>query len=152
MTLYLAGPIEGVSLDDATGWRLRAAEIAPAGCLLFDPVLAWHGVSQATASAVSYGDRVTIAHCDGVLAYLAGPGRAFGTIREIEWARSHGKPVAVVVGDDPLLSAFAHDVSQHRTLDEALDALLAAIREHQDRPVGMFVAFPFGAESVDEDG
>jgi nucleoside 2-deoxyribosyltransferase len=134
MTIYLAGPIDDVSIEEACAWRDQVASLAPAGCLLFNPVAAWQGVSPLTAAAVAFGDRCAIVNCDGVLANLAGPGRAFGTIREIEFARNHGKPVAVAAGEKALTSCFAHDVYQEETLEEALMALIQAIREKQDTP------------------
>lgn len=150
MSIYLGGPIEGITYAEARDWREHVADLAPAGCLLFNPVTAWHGVSLATAGAVAYGDRHAILVCDGVLANLSGPGRAFGTIREIEFARAHGKPVSVATGEDPLLSCFAHDVFQSAGLEDALMALIEAIREQQDRPAmhGLLIQLPpgFGEE------
>lgn len=153
MSIYLAGPIEGISTEDAMDWRQQVANLAPTGCLLFNPVTAWHGVSSITASAVAYGDRVVIAACDGVLANLSGPGRGFGTVREIEFARNQGKPVAVCAGDTPLISCFAHDVFQEPTLEASLMALIEAIRERQDAPPPgmMLLRLPgFGVDGGEE--
>lgn len=128
--IYLAGPIDGVSIEEACGWREELAKEAPAGALLFNPATAWHGVSGVTAAAADIGNRFIIERCSGVVANLAGEGRAFGTIREIEYARHCGKGVAVVV-DRPLDSVLAHDVMQAETPIGALQQLMEWVIQGQ---------------------
>lgn len=142
MTIYLSGPIDDLPIEDATGWRLELGRHCPSGCLFFDPAGAFYGAGIGTAREVDHLNRVALSHCDGVLVNLSGPGRGFGTIREIEFARLHGKPVAVATGATPIVSLTAHDLMLAETIDEALDLLMQAIRERQDAPQGMMIQFP----------
>lgn len=133
--IYTAGPIDDVSVEVATGWRRRAAEMTP-GVLFFDPVRAWHNVSPTVAEALDVGNRTVLCASSGVLANLSGEGRGFGTIREIEFAVRMNVPVAVVT--PPLASLLVYDIEQRETLEEALTALLAVIadrRQEQRSPL-----------------
>jgi nucleoside 2-deoxyribosyltransferase len=150
MTIYLAGPIDGINTQEAQGWRRRVASSAPTGVLFFDPSRAWWGATPATAAAVDHGNRIQIMSCDGVLANLSGPGRGFGSVREIEFARLHGKPVAVV-SREPLVSLTAHDLFLHTDIEAALMELLQAVRDEQDAPrvSGMMIRL-LGQQETDE--
>jgi hypothetical protein len=121
--VYLAGPIDGISREDALGWRVKLAETAPSMTLLYNPVTAYHGVNTGTARAADTINRMVISRCSAVIADLRGPGRAFGTIREIEFARLNDKLV-VVVSDEPLDSLLAYDCHWAPTPEEALDLVL----------------------------
>lgn len=132
ITIYAAGPIDDVSMEEAHGWRSALIEILPTGVLVFNPAAAWLGASQAVAEAVDYGNRCMILVCDGVLVNLAGAGRAFGTIREIEFARGRGIPVAVCTGNQPIVSWLAHDIEQRATMEDTLDQLMLMINEKRN--------------------
>jgi hypothetical protein len=121
--VYLAGPIDGIDRKDALGWREKLAEEAPSMVLLFNPVTAYHGVNAGTAIAADQVNRMVIARCSAVIANLSGPGRAFGTIREIEFARFCEKLV-VIVNDRPEDSLLAYDCQQVRTPEDALIRVL----------------------------
>lgn len=142
MTIYLGGPIDDISDADAYGWRIEIGRHCPTGCLFFDPAGAYYGAGLGTAREVDHMNRVALVHCDGLLVNLGGPGRGFGSIREIEFARMHGKPVAVATGGTPIVSLTAHDLLTAETVDEALMLLIAAVREHQDAPKGMMIQLP----------
>lgn len=142
MTIYLAGPIDGVSEDEARGWRRQVIESAPTGCLFFDPSSAWGGASAATAEALDQGNRGVLYNCDGVLVNLSGPGRGFGTIRELEFGRGQGKPVAVAEGDHQIVSFLKYDLMVATTVDQAFTLLLEAIRARQDRPRMLMIPLP----------
>lgn len=95
---YLAGPIDAVSRAEAVDWREAM------GHSLAD--LGWSSFSPATA--VQHGShgpyrvmeicRSAVQTCDILIAHLPSETPAFGTIREIEYAISLGKPVAVWSG------------------------------------------------------
>lgn len=130
ITCYLAGPMDDVTKDQARTWRRKLARAYPA-VLFFDPSRAWLNATTTTAEGVVYGDRAAIAHSTCVLANLTGPGRGFGTIREIEFARGQGKPVAIA---GELASLFISDVTVRGTLEEAMDALLTEVADVLNRP------------------
>lgn len=121
--VYLAGPINGIEQDQAHYWRYSVSKaLGEAGIGTFSPVGA-HSVGRMewNAKKVADIDRYAIDTCDVVIANLLGDGLSFGTIREIEYARSHNKRVIVVRPD--LKSAFAHDVEIVGTLAEAITRL-----------------------------
>lgn len=125
--VYLAGPIDDVDMSEAVGWRARLVSLLRQHNIsCFNPVGACFiaDVPSVAEKVVSI-DRFAIFQCDAVIAYLAGEGRAFGTIREIEFARSMGKKVIVVV--DSLASAFSHDVEVVPTLEVAVQELLIGV-------------------------
>ena len=130
--LYLAGPMDDIEKDAARGWREEAADAVGMGVLLFSPAHAYLNATKVNASMVDFLNKGMIRYCDGVLANLTGPGRGFGTIREIEFARMNQKPVAVA-GDLDLHFA-SHDLLIRPTLDEAAHALIETIGEIRDRP------------------
>jgi len=123
--VYLAGPIDDVSAPDAVGWRQTTIKmLAERKINAFNPVLAY-GISKMDKHAmqqIAAIDRNAIKECDVVIANLDEKGLAFGTIREIEYARSLGKRV-IVVHPKPLLSAFAHDVEVVVDLTDAVSRL-----------------------------
>lgn len=132
MMIYLAGPIDDVSGEEARGWRQHLADVAPTGVLFFNPATAWGNAGPATAQALDYGNVHVLQRCDGLLANLMGPGRGFGTTMETERARIMGKPVAIAQGDFPIVSLCAHNFILKETVEEAFDALIDAIRQQQD--------------------
>jgi hypothetical protein len=107
MLAYLAGPLDGVSHEDGREWYKKLEALAPPGWVLYLPGHAFASPAS-DAIATDAANRSVIVHAASVvIANLSGPGRGFGTIREIEFARQHGRPV-VVIGE--LDSLLAHDV------------------------------------------
>lgn len=147
--LYLAGPIDGVTEREAHGWRDELMRVAPSGVVCFDPSLAWAGVNRLTAPAVDAGNRLIIRSCSGVIANMAGEGRAFGTIREIEFARHHGIPVAIATGSrEPIESLLSYDLLQAEQPIGALEALMEYIVEgvQQQQRHPLYRLFGLGEE------
>ena len=95
--LYLASPLDALE-EDGTAWYDVFRRIRPDDVVGFMPGRAYVGASARTASEVDRANRAVIDVSHGIIANLSGPGRALGTIREIEFAKSHGKPV-IAVGD-----------------------------------------------------
>lgn len=118
--VYLAGPIDDVDEDGANHWRRYVSNmLGRHGINTFNPYLAYNVANLDTIKRqVSEIDRAAIAQCDMLFANLSGNGRAFGTIREIEYARSLNIPVIVVAKN--LVSAFAHDVECFNEIPEAV--------------------------------
>lgn len=134
--IYLAGPVDDISLEDAKGWREELGQQAPSGVLFYSPVHAYVGtVTKATIQMAERINRTFIHACQGMIANMSGPGRGFGTIREIEFARLSGVPVVAIV-NEPLDSLLAYDVYMAMDVDDALTTILEAandIRQQQNR-------------------
>lgn len=149
--IYLAGPIDDITINQARTWREEAGLDLPTGVVLFSPAHAYQGeVSEATAPKVDYINRVNIAFCDGMIANLSGPGRGFGTVREIEFARSRNKPVVVIDSIDHIVSMMAHDLHLVKNFDAALTSILQSIQEGRN-PQVLMVPLPFLQPPEDQD-
>jgi nucleoside 2-deoxyribosyltransferase len=133
--VYLAGPIDEVTAEQAQGWREAVADEVGAGVALYSPAHAFVSAGPGNAPAVDMANRMIIQASDGMLAYLPASKRAFGTIREVEFARSMAKPV-VCVCENPLVSLLAYDVQQSPHLDDGMGMLLEAIAEDRKMPEG----------------
>jgi nucleoside 2-deoxyribosyltransferase len=150
MAIYLAGPID--ETDDGSTWRTRIGESLPPGVIAIDPFHGVHGDGPRTAQVVDRTNRWMIHASDGLLVNLEERAAAFGTIREIEFARAKGKPV-VVVSPDIIHSLSAHDVFQEDTLERGLGRLVEAITDRLEAPaVHPMLMIGFGeAPEVDDD-
>ena len=133
LLVYLAGPQDDVSTEEARGWREELMDIAPSGVAFFSPAHAYGGVNPSSFSSVDACNRCVIAHsADAVIANLMGPGRGLGTIREIEFGFLSGK-VVVVVTDDTR-SLMLHNVTVVPDLDTALHQVLELVDTKRRTP------------------
>jgi len=108
--VYLAGPIDDVDIQDAKGWRdLMARQLWTKGISVFNPATAYNLNLDRNTEFISKRliniNKKAIEECDLLVANLSGKGRGFGTIREIEYAKSIGKEV-IIIGELESLSAF----------------------------------------------
>src|SRR5690606_11988362 len=101
MLVYLSGPIDAAP-DRGLSWRESVIEklrvrgfhtYSPAHAFFLSPA----GDMMKIAQQVDAINRLAIGLCDVVLAYLPGGYRTVGTPREIEYARTVGKPVVAVI-------------------------------------------------------
>ena len=124
MLVYLAGPIDAAP-DCGLSWRegvidkLRARgyhTYSPAHAFFLSPA----GDMMKIARQVDTINRLAIGRCDVVLAYLPKDCRTVGTPREVEYAKTIGKPVVVVI-DPPNQHIALWDVHRAASFDEALD-------------------------------
>lgn len=131
--IYLAGPQDDVLPEESRIWREEMVKIAPSGVAFFSPAHAYVGsVSGVNFKAVDWCNRSVInSACHGVIAKLDGPGRGFGTIREIEFAVMTGTPVAVV---GEVRSLMSQDIGICKTLEEAIAWVLERVDENRNRP------------------
>lgn len=108
-------------------------KIAPSGVAFFSPAHAYmDSVSGINFKAVDWCNRSVLHNAvHGMIAKLDGPGRGFGTIREIEFAVMSHKPVAVVGKVDSLMS---HDFGICQSLEEALAYVLERVSEDRNQP------------------
>ena len=137
MLVYLAGPVDGVQRKEALDWREDVSQCLNhrAGISTFSPAHAFSVVysggnspsNKATARAVTKINRYAISQSSVVLAYLPKDRITIGTIREIEYAISIGKPVVVLVErtDIPFLSLY--DTIQVSDWDEAVSAVIETL-------------------------
>jgi nucleoside 2-deoxyribosyltransferase len=120
--IYLAGPLDGLEID-GTAWYDDFDAVRPVSVVGFMPGRAYLGASmRMVGSSVEAANRAVIEASLGVLANLSGPGRALGTIREIEFARSRGKPV-IAIGDLDV-SLASHDLRVVPDLEGAVNVLM----------------------------
>lgn len=136
MLVYLAGPIDGVQRKEALDWREGVSQrLNRVGVSTFSPAHAFSVVyfggnslsNEATARAVTEINRYAISQSSVVLAYLPKDRITIGTIREIEYAISIGKPVVVLVEctDTSFLSLY--DAIQVSDWDEAIGAVIEVL-------------------------
>lgn len=93
----MAGPLDDIE-HDGTVWYDEFDRTRPGDVVAFMPGRAYLGAGKPNAEVVSRANGAMLRASNGVVANLSGPGRALGTIREIEFAKSLGKHV-IAVGD-----------------------------------------------------
>jgi hypothetical protein len=136
MTVYLAGSIEGISLEEATKWRETATSfLNKEGIGTLDPTRRkkFHDqpYSINLAKRIVKMDIDDIRNSQVVLMNLKdrGQGKAWGTICELMIAQGQFKTIVVVLEEGfkhPFVDVFATEL--HHTLEDALEATLAYYR------------------------
>jgi nucleoside 2-deoxyribosyltransferase len=136
MTVYLAGPIEGISLEEATKWRETATSFFLHNNIrVLDPTRRkkFHDqpYSLNLAKKIVKMDIDDIREASVVLMNLKdrGKGKAWGTICELMIAQGQLKTIIVVLEEGfnhPFIDCFATEV--HHTLEDAMEATLAYYR------------------------
>lgn len=140
-SVYLAGPITGLTFDGASDWRdVAKAELARVGVKGFSPLRAKEYLRSEgvlTADCAGYGDlnclssprgimtrdRWDATRCDAVLVNLLGAQRvSIGTVMEIAWADAKRKPLIVVM--EP--TGNVHD---HAMITEAIGFRVTSLNE-----------------------
>lgn len=145
--VYLAGPISGLTYDEATGWRDHAQQvlaksgikgISPLGAavhlrdhkgLLTDceivPGLECVVQAMSTPTGVVTRDKFYCLNTDVMLLNLTGAKRvSIGSMVEVGWANAHNIPIVLVMEEKGNLHehAFVTECCQFRTTSIA-DAL-----------------------------
>jgi len=128
--IYLAGPQDDVDQDTARGWREELGRLAPSGVAFFSPAHAYLNVNTMSFPAVDRMNREAINQSHALIANLSGPGRGFGTIREIEFALS--QQTAVWVVGDVGHALMTWDLHVCDTLEEALYDVLHKLGEARE--------------------
>lgn len=147
-TVYLAGPVSGLTELKANDWRWKMIErlepfdiigVSPLRCEMLSPGNEKYGTESSepcfgTYRAISSKNYFDIRNCDMVLAYFPEPetttlGASLGTIVEISRkCAMHGKESVIVVSPKfrhPLVDACAGWWLS--TLDEAFDVLVGVL-------------------------
>ena len=136
MLVYLAGPIDGVQRQEALDWREDVSQrLNQADISTFSPAHAFSVVysggnslpNKVTAQAVTKINRSAIRQSSVVLAYLPKDRITIGTIREIEYAVSIGKPVVALVERTDISFLSLYDIIQVSDWDEAVGAVIEAL-------------------------
>lgn len=131
--VYLAGPVDLVTDDEASTWRgLVTEKLRAANVVAYWPNLAANGpydvpVHLATSKALRVVHRAALDVCPVVLARFL-PAMGLGTVREVEYARAAGKTVIVHGDPDALLRSHeAHDLSWSEDLDDCVQVAISTI-------------------------
>ena len=132
MTVYLAGPMEGIPLEQAKAWRTEATlALNKEGIEVLDPTRRkkFHDepYSINLARRIVQQDLIDIYRSQVVLLNLKerGEGRAWGSIVEMALAQVNGRVVIAVIEEGfkhPFLDVYCTE--QHHTLEDALKAIL----------------------------
>lgn len=119
--VYLAGPIDNVDTALALGWRKSTGEIlATCGVTSFNPCAAFFVGKQPPAELIRSINRHALFVSHICLVNLTGPTMGFGTLREIEYARSLGKRVIVAHNSKLDNHLDAYDLELVDTLEDAI--------------------------------
>jgi nucleoside 2-deoxyribosyltransferase len=127
-TIYLCGPINGRTTEDATNWRELAKTLWAGECL--DPMRRdYRGreLEPGIAAEIVAGDIEDIQASHGVLVFFDKP--SVGTSMEVFYAKHVlGKPVVVIdAGDKPLSPWLIHHSDiQVRDMASAIEFLTGA--------------------------
>jgi nucleoside 2-deoxyribosyltransferase len=113
MKIYLAGPINGCTDEEANGWRSQVKKIHPD---VLDPMSRdYRGKEAENFRDIVEGDKRDIYQSDGVLVYFEKP--SVGTSMEVLYAYERRKPVVVVnVSGKPISPWLAY----HATITTSL--------------------------------
>lgn len=151
-TVYLAGPVAGLTEDEAKDWRVEVQmALADHNIMGISPLRCEPATDGrydvpdntqdndkrfGTAQAIGSKNEFDARSCDMMLAYLPMvPGRipSVGTITEIGWGKALNKPV-ILVTNDPYLQD--HPVIQHcaswslDNLSDAVDVLIGVLGDY----------------------
>lgn len=148
-TVYLAGPITDCDRGEANTWREQVSGrlakhnimgISPLRC---EPLMGErYRISSAdprfgTPRAIASKNLFDVRSCDMTFAYLPRELNqrqpSFGTICEMAWAFSEGRPV-ILVTDDPYMQA-------HPVIQACASWTLGTLEEGLDVAVGVLAAY-----------
>ena len=153
MKIYLAGPITGLTYQEATGWRKQVKDALPKDWKVLDPMRGkshLRGVGALAANFDSGMDAVSrdlqdIREADVVLAHFAASSMvqtvSLGTSCEIGYAYALAKPVvAVVRRNTPYDHIFIdHMCTVVRSTEGAIQAIKRLTKEEADANVAVAV-------------
>lgn len=106
MRVYLGGPINGCTDEEAHGWRDAVKPILEgAGHTWLDPMSRdYRGVEDVAFREIVEGDKRDIAECDVLLMNCPRP--SYGTAMEILYGADRGKEVVVVFPEGAIISPW----------------------------------------------
>lgn len=124
--VYLCGPINGCTDDEATTWRDAFARIWPHDTL--DPMVRdYRGIEDVSLREIVVLDKKDVRNSDVILVNYIKP--SVGTAMEVFYAWTLGKPVVVWCESGASLSPWMvyHSTITVNTIDAAVDACLRSI-------------------------
>lgn len=141
LTVYLAGAMTGLQMAQANGWRKRvSAELERAGITCLSPLRgeSWRPTDvigdlrfASVDKAIVRRDRFDVRRADVILMNLGDAETvSLGSMVEMGWADSWGKPIIVVLDPhrarDPHDHPFLREIATYivGTLDEAVALIL----------------------------
>jgi nucleoside 2-deoxyribosyltransferase len=129
--VYLAGPIEGLTVEQATGWRRQAkVYLNDLDIDVLDPTRRTSYIndkSEHAAARVWKADLQDISYSSVILANLSDdlPGKKWGTVAEIAHSHTKNKIIIVLLAENqwvhPFIANYATEI--HRNLKSALFAV-----------------------------
>ena len=156
MTVYLAGPIMGCTVEEANDWRIDFAEqlafngirgVSPLRC---EPLIGerysmhYPDPKFGTARVIGAKNMFDVRQCDMTLAYVPKPepGRvhSLGTISELAWAAILGKPT-LLVSDDPF-------ILEHSVLSACSGWVLTNLDDALEVIIGVLGGYTIGGKNV----
>jgi len=150
LTVYLAGPITGLSWVGANDWREWFANQMPRNVAAINPLRMksyltseqaikdqYPNTLMSGAKAITARDRFDVMRCDVVLANVLGAKSvSIGTVMECAWADILRKPIVLVIDDpNPHRHAMLMDVVSWicPTLDDAVKVILGMYDAKDER-------------------
>jgi len=128
-TVYLAGPMEHVSLSESKGWRVIATSLLENNCKLLDPTRRVHNFDKRYMKRIFELDLRDIQESDIILANLDRPEIAkHGTAMEVFYAAYVlRKPVVAFKSDAATIHPFFESlVTEWRSdVNKACDTIIA---------------------------
>lgn len=127
MIVYLAGPINGCTDDEANDWREKFIDLLADQMDVFgvlDPMRRdYRGEEDGSVDEIVDGDKEDIRHCDIFLAYCWQP--SWGTAMEMFYAHILGRLIILIMPDGVKVSPWLRYHADHivRTLDEAAELI-----------------------------
>lgn len=158
-TVYLAGPITGLSFGQCTDWRAAVAvRLRPFGILGVDPMRAKDYLKSEKEITGSYEDKVMscqrgimtrdrydATHCDVLLVNFLGATKvSIGTVMEIAWADSIRTPIICAIEDD------GHNTHDHPMVREAIGFRVPTLEEAIQVVIKILARGPVGCREVFE--
>lgn len=100
-TVYLAGPINGISLEVSTTWRAYAKMLLQdVGITALSPMRDRSHFTTTTAIVFDYFDLTRASVC--LVNFVGASQISIGSMFELAWCYQTRKPVVAVFGEDPL--------------------------------------------------
>jgi len=143
--IYLAGPINACTDDEATGWRERFKSLLPPDVGYLDPMARdYRGreLEPGIAREIVEGDKEDIRNSNVAVFYYERP--SVGTAMEMLFAYESGIPVVVIDRSGKPLSPWLiyHASRVTGTLNDAIAAALEVDAHPQKRPLTPPLALP----------
>ena len=144
--LFLAGPLTGLSYEEALAWRTEVERKLPSDIVAFSALRKKHYLSDETVLKDSYADRplstprgtITrdrndVLRCDALFVNLLGAKQvSVGTMFELAWADLKRIPIVIVMEQGNINDhAFVREVAGYvaQSIDEGIDIAVSVLSQ-----------------------